>query len=52
MQTNGQLKAPAVLTRIRASGSHCTGGWVGPRACLDPIIALDRNRTPIIQPVP
>jgi len=43
---------------IRASGTHCKGGWVGPRAGLDavarrknPIIAPAGNWTPVVQPV-
>jgi hypothetical protein len=32
----GQSHAPAVLCPgERTPGTHCTGGWVGPRACLD-----------------
>jgi len=30
----GQRHAPAALPRERP-GTHCIGGWVGPRACLD-----------------
>jgi hypothetical protein len=32
-------------------GTHCTGGWVGPRAGLDVEAAPVGNRTPIVQPV-
>jgi hypothetical protein len=33
---SGQLHAPAYLyPRGRTPGTHCTGGWVGPRAGLD-----------------
>jgi hypothetical protein len=29
-----QRHAPAVLTAEKRHGTHCTGGWVGPRAGL------------------
>jgi hypothetical protein len=33
---SGQRHAPAALyPRERTPGTHCTGGWVGPRAGLD-----------------
>jgi hypothetical protein len=33
---SGQRHAPAALyTRRKNPGTHCTGGWVGPRAGLD-----------------
>jgi hypothetical protein len=32
---SGQLHAPAVSPRERATGTNCTGGWVGPSAGLD-----------------
>jgi hypothetical protein len=31
----GQLHAPVVLPPGKRSGTHCTGGWVGPKAGLD-----------------
>ena len=31
----GQHQAPAVLHPRERPGTHCTGGWVGPRAGLD-----------------
>jgi len=31
----GQRHAPAALYPQEGPGSHCTGGWVGPRAGLD-----------------
>jgi len=31
----GQHHAPAVLYPRERPGTHCTGGWVGPRAGLD-----------------
>jgi hypothetical protein len=36
MEVSGQRHSPAVLyPRVRTPGTHCTGGWVGPRAGLD-----------------
>jgi hypothetical protein len=33
---SGQRHAPAALYLVeRTPGTHCTGGWVGPRAGLD-----------------
>jgi hypothetical protein len=32
---SGQQHAPAVLYPRKRPGTHCTGGWVGPRAGLD-----------------
>jgi hypothetical protein len=31
----GQRHAPAALYPRERPGTHCTGGWVGPRAGLD-----------------
>jgi hypothetical protein len=31
----GQRHAPAVLPPGKKPGTHCIGGWVGPRAGLD-----------------
>ena len=31
----GQRHAPATLLPGKRPGTHCTGGWVGPRAGLD-----------------
>ena len=31
----GQRHAPAALPRVKTPGTHCTGGWVRPRAGLD-----------------
>ena len=31
----GQRHAPAALDPWERPGTHCTGGWVGPRAGLD-----------------
>jgi hypothetical protein len=37
MEVGGQLHAPAVLPPPpgKRPGTHCIGGWVGPRAGLD-----------------
>ena len=32
---SGQQHAPAALYPRERPGTHCTGGWVGPRAGLD-----------------
>jgi len=32
---SGQRHAPAALYSQERPGTHCTGGWVGPRAGLD-----------------
>ena len=37
----GQRHAPAALYPRERRGTHCTGGWVGPRAGLD--ISDDRS---------
>jgi hypothetical protein len=40
----------------RTPGTHCTGGWVGPRAGLDTeargkILCLRRDRSPVVQSI-
>ena len=35
MGVGGQRLAPAALPPGRKPGTHCTGGWMGPRAGLD-----------------
>ena len=35
MRVSGQLHAPAALPPGKRPGTHCIGGWVGPRAGLD-----------------
>jgi hypothetical protein len=36
IRVSGQRHAPSVLYPLeRTPGTHCTGGWVGPRAGLD-----------------
>ena len=32
---SGKQHAPAALYSRERPGTHFTGGWVGPRACLD-----------------
>jgi hypothetical protein len=34
-EVSGQQHAPAAVYPRERSGTHCTGGWVGPRAGLD-----------------
>jgi hypothetical protein len=59
MEVSGQLHAAAALPRERAPGTHWIGGWLGPRAVLDPVVkrkipSLRREsnpRTSIVQPV-
>jgi hypothetical protein len=31
----GQRHTPAALPPGKRPGTHCTGGWLGPSACLD-----------------
>jgi hypothetical protein len=48
MGVSGQHQAPATLyPQERTPGTHCTGGWVGPRAGLD---TETREKNPL--PVP
>jgi hypothetical protein len=35
MRVGGQLHAPATLPPGKRPGTHCVGGWMGPRAGLD-----------------
>jgi hypothetical protein len=35
MRVGGQLHVPAALPPGKRPGTHCIGGWVGPRAGLD-----------------
>ena len=35
MEAGGQRHTPAVLRPGKRVGTHCTGGWVGPRPILD-----------------
>jgi hypothetical protein len=55
---SGQHHAPAALyPRGKSPGTHCTGGWVGPRAGLDTevrgkIICLCRGSNPAVQSGP
>jgi hypothetical protein len=50
----GQRHAPAALYPRERPGTHCTGGWVGPRAGLD---MCGKSRSPLgldpqtVQPV-
>jgi hypothetical protein len=48
MGVSGQRHAPAALyPRGKDPGTHCTGGWVGPRAGLDTDV-----RGKILSPLP
>jgi hypothetical protein len=40
---DGQHHAPAALPPGEKPGTHCTGGWVGPRAGLD---VCEKSRPP------
>jgi hypothetical protein len=46
MEVSGQRHAPAALYP-RTAGTHCTGGWLGPRAGLDTEV-----RGKILSPLP
>jgi hypothetical protein len=35
MEVDGQRHAPAALPPGKKTGTHCIGGWVGPRVGLD-----------------
>jgi hypothetical protein len=35
MRVGGQLHTPAALPPGKRPGTHCIGGWMGPRAGLD-----------------
>ena len=35
MEVGGQGQAPAILIPGNGPGTHCTGGWLGPRAGLE-----------------
>jgi hypothetical protein len=59
MEVSGQFHTPAALNpKERAPGTHCIGGWVGPRAGLDAVVKRkipsprreSNPRTPIVQP--
>ena len=43
MGVGGQRHAPAAFTARKRPGTHCTGGWVGPRAGLD---RCEKSRPP------
>jgi hypothetical protein len=42
MRVGGQLQSPAALPPGKRHGTHCIGGWVGPRAGLD---GFDKSRS-------
>jgi len=35
MRVGGQRHAPAALPSVKRPGTHCIGGWVGPRVGVD-----------------
>ena len=50
MGEGGQLHAAAALPPGNRPGTHCIGGWVGPRAGLDGCKYLARYRDSIPGP--
>jgi hypothetical protein len=56
MEVSGQLHSPAApYSRESVAGTHCTGGWVGPRASLGTRVRKNLspagNRTLAVQSV-
>ena len=47
MGVGGQSHAPAALPPGKRPGTHCIGGWVGPRAGLDRCV---KSRPPGFDP--
>ena len=45
MGVGGQRHAPAALPPGKKPGTHCTGGWVGPRVGLD---GCGESRPPLV----
>jgi hypothetical protein len=43
MEVSGQLYAPAALLQASRTGTHWTGGGVGPRAGLDAVVRRSNN---------
>jgi hypothetical protein len=37
MEVNGQLHGPELNSGETAPSTHCTGGWMGPKAILDAV---------------
>jgi len=50
MGVGGQRHAPAVLPPGKRPGTHCIGGWAGPRAGLDDVENLAPHRDSIPGP--
>jgi hypothetical protein len=50
MRVGGELHAPAALSPGKRPGSHCRGGWVGPRplssSSFYKAYSFNRNRSP------
>jgi hypothetical protein len=60
MEVSGQLHAPAALPPGKEPpGTHCIGGWVGPRTVLDTVVKIkipsprreSNPRNPVVQSV-
>jgi hypothetical protein len=50
MGLGGQRHAPAALPPGKRPGTHCIGGWVGPRAGLDGCVKSRPHRDSIPGP--
>jgi len=48
---SGQQHAPAALYPRERPGTHCTGGWVGPRAGLGGLVCLYLIQIHISEPI-
>jgi hypothetical protein len=50
MEMSGHIHIPATLSsgKERAPGTHCIGGWVGPRAILDTVAKENDIPTPAL----
>ena len=46
MEVSGQRQTRPLHSQKKKLGTHCTGGWVGPRAYLD---ALEKTPFPLPQ---
>jgi hypothetical protein len=44
MGVGGQRHAPAALPPGKRPGTHCIGGWVGPRACQEGLYCMEKVR--------
>jgi len=48
MEVSGLSRPGRFTSRVKPHGTHCIGGWVGPRAGLDAV--ANRKKDPIIAP--